>query len=406
MSNDSLPAAPEGASVSIDVSRRRRSALGRGAFAFGVMAIVAAVVAHWVSAFGPVVGFAITGAVLVGTFRGRIFPTFRSFGRKAAIRSAHIDDEEASILRLADGRDLRIATGDLLASAALVEDCGFAPKRVRHVRLLSLADVGSSFARILGALGLTVTSVVGSAALVSLVSTIANIGRHGAMGVALVAFVVTLLSFAVASAFAGFFRAGEAVVGADGVLIRSLLAPSFIPYTRIRRVTTSGGGVRLELYRGPSVELPVSFLGYAYAHSKPSPSDVDAVAAQIRRGIASLRPASESAKLDDLDRGDRSAETWREAMAGLGERGPGYRGAAIDDEELLAVAEDASAPPERRVGAALALRAWTDDTHRRRVRIAAASSADGDMRAALEAAAEGEIAETELTRAALKRALS
>jgi len=66
------------------------------------------------------------------------------------------------------------------------------------------------------------------------------------------------------------------------------------------------------------------------------------------------------------------------------------------------VLESTAAPRERRIGAALALRAASHPEARARIRAAAETSADEDLRVALEQAAKGEMDEQALERALRK----
>ena len=109
-------------------------------------------------------------------------------------------------------------------------------------------------------------------------------------------------------------------------------------------------------------------------------------------------------QLAELDRRSRSVSAWRDDLrALLAVEGSGYRGAALGPDQLAEVVEDAGAPTERRVAAAVALSGKGDEESRRRVRVAVEACADRDLRAALEHAAEGEIEEAELHRAMTQR---
>jgi hypothetical protein len=110
-------------------------------------------------------------------------------------------------------------------------------------------------------------------------------------------------------------------------------------------------------------------------------------------------------QLAQLDRQRRTLPAWREDLrALLAVEGSGYRGAALGSDQLAEVVEDAGAPAERRVAAAIALSGNGDVESKRRVRIAAQACVEEDLRAALEHAAEGEIEEAELLRVMKRRA--
>ena len=106
-----------------------------------------------------------------------------------------------------------------------------------------------------------------------------------------------------------------------------------------------------------------------------------------------------SAPIPDLDPAGRSLPAWREALSRL-RRGDGeYRRAQVREEDLLAVLQDGQAPAKLRIGAALALCEGAAATEARtKVRIAAGTCADEELRAALEAAAAEEVAEGAIRR--------
>ncbi len=173
------------------------------------------------------------------------------------------------------------------------------------------------------------------------------------------------------------------VVGLDGVRIVGVLRPRFIPYTSIRRVRR-GSSVTLETDRG-NRELPM--IGV-------SSEQMNALAARIEEGMR--RSGAASARgLDMLDRNERPLAAWAEAIASA-MRGT-FRDAAIAPGNLEQVLADPKAPLERRVGAALGLRAGEDG--RARIRVAAETSADPRVRVALERAAADEIDEHALLHA-------
>jgi hypothetical protein len=115
---------------------------------------------------------------------------------------------------------------------------------------------------------------------------------------------------------------------------------------------------------------------------------------------ARVASQSQVARAAALERHGRPFARWRAELASLAQQGADYRrNAGLARDDLQRVLEDASAPTEHRVGAAVALAAAGEVDIRRRVRIAAAACADRDLRAALEAAAEEELDEAKLERA-------
>jgi hypothetical protein len=108
------------------------------------------------------------------------------------------------------------------------------------------------------------------------------------------------------------------------------------------------------------------------------------------------RSSDTTAVAKTLERGDRSHHDWQAALTALGGKGS-YRAGALRIEELQGIMDNPEAAPSQRVAAAVTLSA--DEQQRSRIRIAADASADRDLAAALEAAAEGEIASRKLDRA-------
>ncbi|KYF52930.1 hypothetical protein BE08_00315 [Sorangium cellulosum] len=77
-----------------------------------------------------------------------------------------------------------------------------------------------------------------------------------------------------------------------------------------------------------------------------------------------------------------------------------YRATGLTPEDVLHSLDDASAPPERRIGAALLLRVTGYPEAQSLIRVAAESTADDELRAALERAAEDELDEASPSRTA------
>ena len=92
---------------------------------------------------------------------------------------------------------------------------------------------------------------------------------------------------------------------------------------------------------------------------------------------------------EQLDQGKRPLGDWLAALRSLTQAD--YRQSAVRVEELEKIVDNPGLAPKQRIAAAVALS--HDDDGRQRARIAARASADSHLRAALEAAAEGEIDE-------------
>jgi hypothetical protein len=116
---------------------------------------------------------------------------------------------------------------------------------------------------------------------------------------------------------------------------------------------------------------------------------------ELERGWRRHREREHDAPAEtSLARGERSVEAWTDALrAGTGQ----YRERALRFEELTDILDDPRQSPEMRVAAGVALSGKEGGAER--VRIAADTTADPQLEALLEAAAEGEVAERRLDRA-------
>jgi hypothetical protein len=97
-------------------------------------------------------------------------------------------------------------------------------------------------------------------------------------------------------------------------------------------------------------------------------------------------------------RGTRPVAEWRSALTRISaEHEGGYRDGAMRKEDLWRVVEDAGAPEDARVGAAIALRA--EEGAGARLRVAADAAASPKLRVALETAADPAVEESQLDEA-------
>jgi hypothetical protein len=148
-------------------------------------------------------------------------------------------------------------------------------------------------------------------------------------------------------------------------------------------------------------EMEDVFAEDATLHVRTAARDV-----RVRCGSAEQASAAARRVLDARARRERAAharagaivarrgeglDRWRDRLAGVLDAAQGhYRGAAVDEDQLLALVDDADAAPELRVGAAVAL-ARSPQATRERVRVAAQAQAEPRLAALLERAAEGEV---------------
>jgi hypothetical protein len=200
----------------------------------------------------------------------------------------------------------------------------------------------------------------------------------------------------------------RARVGADGVLVEWLGQRRFHRFddlASVRMFIGSGtAGVVLVGRDGAETKLPMMGL---FSASMPRDDILLAVkrieqarevhhVAQGDRGVA-LPP-----------RGGRPAIEWLRSLRALGSgANADHRTAPVQPDALFRIAEDPGSEPARRVAAAVALSsalgASVDGAGRERLRIVAATTADPDLRAVLELAAD-EAANDDALAAAVERA--
>jgi len=229
--------------------------------------------------------------------------------------------------------------------------------------------------------------------------SIAGTLLHRREGLAfLTAFGLTALSTALVVTRFGFPRV---TVGTDGIRILGGFIPRFIPYEEIAGVDLvppvyqhGKPSLRILRRKGSPVALPTI----------AAPRDrVEGLARRIDEAVRA-HSAGGARGLDALARAGRTADAWRADVQRLALAPKAFRDQALGIDDYERVLVDAAATPDRRVGAALAVRALDPDRGPTTIRVAASASADDALRAALEAAAEGEIDDALLDRAAARRA--
>jgi hypothetical protein len=316
---------------------------------------------------------------------------------RADVAHAFADEERASVW-LKDGTQLDLVLPSATVARELVDALvGDAPPGVVAFPIGSRARVVSTWlagslgpgpqigAMAMGALSAWMAWVMALGVGSAVVEAARRPGPATFFGVAL-ASVLAILSNVV---FLSTFWRRRVVVGSDGVVVRGLFRQRYLPYASIREVIEDDHGVRLALRDGGQQRLPATPGG-------------EALGARVRGALAAHRAGSAGARFEELARGEQTVAAWRRELEKIAHHGDGYRDEARTSEALAAVAEDSAVAVDRRVGAALVLAARGDESAKRRVRFAASACADDDLREALEQAAEGEVAEGELARAARK----
>jgi hypothetical protein len=197
----------------------------------------------------------------------------------------------------------------------------------------------------------------------------------------------------------------RAVVGSDGVTVERILSRTFVPYEQLASMTREPGAIVLAL-RGSKrrVRLPTgNRSGISRSREDLSPQAV--LYNRLCEAMAANKlGSSERARVGELDRAGRTLAAWRDHLRALTRDESSYRRAALSRDELTLVLEDAGAPAERRVAAALALATVAEPGHEQRIHDAVVACADEPLRIALEAAAEDELTEEQLAAVSRRRA--
>jgi hypothetical protein len=187
-------------------------------------------------------------------------------------------------------------------------------------------------------------------------------------------------------------------IGADGVLVASLLRRRFYPFANVARATPTAWGVALVTKQGDEIELRTR--ARAAKGEQMHDATTMAIVARIEAGIARMTARADAGPdpATLVGRGSRSYEEWVASLRSLRSEA-GYRAAAVAEETLWRIAEDPKADAEARVGAALALRDSLDEPGRVRLRGVVDASASPRLRVALEAIAKAGVDEQELQEA-------
>ncbi len=185
------------------------------------------------------------------------------------------------------------------------------------------------------------------------------------------------------------FGRPRVVVGTDGVRVVGTTTPTFVSFADVAGVRRLDWSV--EVARRGMAPLVLPTIGHTDAQ-------IAALVKRIQRGMKTYGAAG-AAELAALERQGRDLATWKAEVEKRYAAGATFREQALSRDVVEAVLDDAKAPPERRIGAALALRVEGGEAITR-IRVAAEGSANEELRAAL-----AEIAEAELTEETAARAL-
>ncbi len=169
-----------------------------------------------------------------------------------------------------------------------------------------------------------------------------------------------------------------------------LFGKRFIPYAELERAErVPSEGLVLSLSGGERLRLGARNAGGEY---------IDALCARIQAARAAAMGASVATTALPLERDGRTLARWREALRAV-VAGDGYRTRHVDRSDLLVVLEDAAAPAERRIGAALALRELDGQEARVRIGAVAAAVANDRLRVALDGIGQDSVDEAAIEEA-------
>jgi hypothetical protein len=178
-----------------------------------------------------------------------------------------------------------------------------------------------------------------------------------------------------------FARIVDALVGADGIDIRSVRS---IAWKEVKSVRGTEHEIRLALRNEEEVLL-------AFRDDAPSRARCAAALSMIQERLRALvNEEAQEGVVAALARSGREADAW---LSDVRTRISGscgtYRSSMLSPDMLWRVVEDPKAPPSARVAAAAMLGPSLDDDGKRRLRVAAESTALAGARDALAKAADG-----------------
>lgn len=175
----------------------------------------------------------------------------------------------------------------------------------------------------------------------------------------------------------------DLALGADGLTVRHRGRLRSIALSAVGEVRSTRNTAVLRLLDGE--ELLLRFGSDADEEASVQHA---AFALRMRQTLARRDRARDPSEAL-LARGQRDGAGWARELQALVRPEDGYRVATMPDETLWRIAEGPAAEPTARVGALVALRARFDDDARQRLHGLAERTAQRDLRAAIEAAAEG-----------------
>jgi hypothetical protein len=173
----------------------------------------------------------------------------------------------------------------------------------------------------------------------------------------------------------------EVTIGTDGLSIKRAFQETFVPFEELAEIRPAGLGLLVRYRSGRTFTI--------FSPAGVGPERFEALMLRIRE-VSAARVDGRQPALELLDRRGRSVPEWRAALADLGRRGTSYRAAGLSVEDLEAVIGSPDASPERRLAAAVALRAAAPRASASLIRVAASQCASQRLRVALEKVGDGE----------------
>jgi hypothetical protein len=177
----------------------------------------------------------------------------------------------------------------------------------------------------------------------------------------------------------------DIALAADGLTLRHRGRTRSIALTTLAEVRSEAHTARLVLQSGEELVLR-----FGAAEDEKAGIQHHAFVTRTRQALGRCQRRSERDPGEALlTRGDREKDEWARHLLALSREDEGYRVATMPADTLWRIAEGTVAEPTARVGALVALRTRLDDDARARLHDLASRTAQTDVRAALEAAADG-----------------
>ncbi len=194
-------------------------------------------------------------------------------------------------------------------------------------------------------------------------------------------------------------RPASIEVGSDGVTIHRALGERFLSHASTSAVWAHGKQVFLRDHSGNLTSVGGSLAQAGAgdgAHAAPTALAAVRRIEEARRGASGEQVPEQLAS--QLDRENQGIDSWRADLKDVMAPDAGYRSAALSPEDVEKVLADPYAPIDRRIGAAVALKAARVPGAPERIRIAAEATSHDELRNALEqvaGASADQAAETE-----------